>query len=518
MHRDQKPSQALWRLSAIPLLLTLGLPGAGWALSPSQVDAARTAGTLKEIRLSGTSSIRITLAAFVQQLCQPGTLDVYFDAAASATARDGDRQRAYACTLGQASGSYAIGTPVVVYKADANDASDGLRPLATLSPIAFLKLSSDGSCAATGSSFQHIFAPQYRCSMTEPRVPDGGLLDASVGMLSGVPNLPDSIPGAPDSGPSAAVDNGPILRSSFTDGFESPLEFLQMIYGVAVNKRAYLALQKTQGLVPAGATLIDESPTAQPSLSSDFVRAAMLGGLSASPITKRGWGLEIDESVDPTVTTKAFNVCRFRPGAGVQALMNLALAQNAPTQITAASVLLRQATSSTPVHAAQGSYIIDEQAHHGGVETCLGTTIENIPGAYGVAVMAAENNPLAKGQDRGYRFVKLDGRSPRRYDTATRRGAATGHYGWVYPIYLLRNADTPGLDSGKNSFLTSLADTLPKPDRLAAADTDAQGGAISPSKAWASLGQYPALSEALRPYCSRVARSSGVEGVLRLVR
>jgi hypothetical protein len=281
--------------------------------------------------------------------------------------------------------------------------------------------------------------------------------------------------------------------------------FVQGIFGVAVNKQAYLALQKTQGLDNAGA--IDESDAKRPSLPTTFVRAILTGGLSATATTKRGWGLVIDESVDAAVNTKAFNVCRRQPGSGTQAASNIYFAQN-PCAVDVATVL-RQAGATAPTHAAVGGYIVNEQSGTGGVESCLGTTVNGISGAYGLAVLGRENNPLANGGDKGYRYVKLDGMEPVRWNAATQKGATTGHYDFVFESTIQTNSANSNLDSDKLAFITAIRTGAPKPSSLAAADADTQQGVMSPTGAWSGLGQYPALSAANKPFASRVSRIAG---------
>lgn len=466
------------------------------ALTPADIAAARTAGTIKEISISGASALRLSIGAYVQEICTPATLHVYFNGSLPVTSTSGANHRAYACQLNAAVGAYAAGTPVVVYKRDQGGSAQGVNPIALNSAIAHLKIVNDATCAVTPNpAFSDIQVPNYLCSSTENRVSDAGISDVEPNMLNQLPNLADTTAGDPGSGPTAPVDLSNVVSAPFVQG----------IFGVAVNKQAYLALQKTQGLDNAGA--IDESDAKRPSLPTTFVRAVLTGGLSATATTKRGWGLVIDESVDASVNTKAFNVCRRQPGSGTQAASNIYFAQN-PCAADVATVL-RQASATTPTHAVTGSYIVNEQSGTGGVETCLGTTVNNIAGAYGLAVLGRENNPLANGGDKGYRYVKLDGADPVRWNATTQKGATTGHYDFVFESTLQTNSANPNLDADKLAFITAIRTGAPKPASLAAADADTQQGVMSPTGAWSALGQYPTLSAANKPFASRVSRIAG---------
>lgn len=491
------------------LALAAGLVAASGAhaLTPTEIAAARTAGTIKEISISGASALRLSIGAYVQEICNPATLHVYFNGTLPVTGSSGGNHRAYACNLNAAVGTYASGTPVLVYKRDQGGSGQGVNPIALNSAIAHMKIVDDATCAVTANpTFSDIQIPNYLCSGTENRVSDAGISDVEPNLLNQLPNLADSVAGDPGSTTAAPVDLSNVVSASFVQG----------IFGVVVNKQAYLALQKTQGLDSAGA--IDESDAKRPTLPTTFVRAMLTGGLSASATNKRGWGLVIDESVDASVNTKAFNICRRQPGSGTQAASNTYFAQN-PCGGDAAALVLRQASATTPTHAATGSYIVNEQSGTGGVETCLGTTVNNIAGAYGLAVVGRENNPLANGGDKGYRYVKLDGMEPVRWNAATQKGATTGHYDFVFESTMQYNSANPGLDADKISFITAIRTGAPKPASLAAADVDTQQGVMSPVSAWSALGQYPTLSATNKPFASRVARLTGNScTVLKMVR
>lgn len=494
------------KLRLIALAAGLAAASATHALTPADIATARTAGTIKEITVAGASALRLSLAAYVAEICNTATMHVYFDSVA------GTNHRAYSCNLAKAVGNYAVSTPIVVYKRDQGGSGQGVNPIATNTATAQMKIANDATCTVVAATpnYTDIQVANYICTTTESRVADVGISDVEPNLLNQAPNLADSTAGNPSSGAVSPVNLSNLVVTPFVQG----------IFAVAVNKQAYWALQQTQfPSQTAGRTIADIDTLPQPSLPTTFVRNYLTGGLSATATTKRGWGQVISESVDAGVNTKAFNVCRRQPGSGTQAASNAYFAQN-PCGITPSSVL-RQAAATAPTHSATGSFIVNEQAGTGGVETCLGTTVNGISGAYGLAVLGRENNPLANGGDKGYRYVKLDGMEPVRYNGST--GAATGHYDFVYESTIQYNSANPGLNADKIAFISGangLATGPTKPAALAAADADTQQGVMSPPVAWASLGQYPALNGSDKPFASRVSRASPGDScsVLKLTR
>lgn len=467
------------KLRLLALATSLAFASGAQALTPAQIESARTAGNLKEIYFSGASALRLSFAAYMAEVCDTATMHVFFDSTA------GSAHRAYSCTLAKAVGNYAIGTQLVVYKRDAGGSGQGVNPVATATAIDHMSITSAGCSAVAGNpNFTDIQAPNYLCAGTAKKVSDAGISDVEPDLLNQAPNLPDG---------ASPADLSTLAVKPFVQG----------IFAVAVNKQAYLALQKTQGLDNAGA--LDESEAKRPSLPTTFVRAMLTGGLSATNTTKRGWGLVISEAVDPSVNTKQFNVCRRAPGSGTQAASNVYFAQNPCAGDSKIEPLRTQGTIAA---SGSGPYAVVEGAGTGNVETCLGTTVNSIAGAYGIAVLGRENNPLANGGDKGYRYVKLDGADPVRWNATTQKGATTGDYDFVFESTLQYNTSYL-TDADKVAFVTAISTSVPKPAALAAADADTQQGVMSPSGAWASLGQYPALTAAAKPFASRVTRTAG---------
>ena len=182
--------------------------------------------------------------------------------------------------------------------------------------------------------------------------------------------------------------------------------------------------------MPAGATVIDETAAAQPSVPKSFFAGALTGQLLGSTPLKKGWNLLIPASVDSNVLNKTVNVCRRTPGSGTQASSNLYFANN-PCGGTA-NQYTPVAGSTTAVPSATGVLSVIQNASSGAVETCLGN-VDNVAdatgGAYGFGVLGRENNPQPTVggvvQDRGYRYVKLSGVAP------GRAAVVSGDYDYV---------------------------------------------------------------------------------------
>lgn len=482
------------KLRLLAIAAGLAAVSSAHALTPAQIADARTAGTLKEVTFSGASALRLSLGAYVQEICNTSTMHVFFNNAAGAN------HRAYSCNLGVAVGNYAAGTPVLVTKRDQGGSGQGVAPIALNTPIAHMNV--DASCVVTATpNFTDIQVPNYTCGTTSNRVSDAGISDVEPGLLNASVNLADNTPGDPTSGPSSPVDLSNLDVKPFVQG----------IFGVAVNLRAYRALQATQGLTQ------DDSDANRPSLPTTWVRGALTGGLTASNTSQRGWGMVISPAVDASVHTKTLNICRRQPSSGTQAASNAYFAQN-PCGLSTSGAL-RQASAAAPVHTATGgTYVVNEGAGTGNVETCIGSTVENIAGAYAIGVLGRENNPLANGGDKKYRYVKLDGAQPLRYDASTGRGAIFGDYDFVYESTLQYNTTNPNLNADKIAFIAAIRSGAPKPASLAKADVDTQQGVMAPSSTWAPA-QYAALPAADKPFASRVARLAGDScSVLKLAR
>jgi ABC-type phosphate transport system substrate-binding protein len=461
--------------SSLIALAALAAIGSAQALTPAEVVAERTAGNLKEIKITGASALRLALGGFIQaDLAQPGTLDVFFNDA------NGANHRAYSFRLNTAIGSWAVGTPILITKRDQGGSGEGVGPLITASATQ-LHMKVDGACtAAVGgvSPATDIQKPGFLCSGTVAGMADAGLSDVEPALLE------------------AGINNGGARSTANLDSEG----FVQNIFGVAVNKKLYLALQKAQGLVDASATVVDEDAAKQPSLPVPFVRGALTGQLLGNdPLTKKGWNLVVPGAFD-----KKINVCRRAAGSGTQAASNVYFANN---PCGGNDVYIPSVAGGTI--AAVGSLAVNAGSSTGAVETCLGTTAQNAAGdAYALGVIGRENNPRAVvngvATDKGYRFVKLNGVAPERANVIN------GSYEFVVESTMQWAKTGANAPTGeKLDLLKLLRGNMGKASVLAGLDVDFQAGlAASPSTivgAWADL--TPAV-QAFTSHSSRKAAAS----------
>lgn len=450
----------------------------------------------EKIYIAGASALRLSIGAHVASICN-NDLDVYFSKAGAAPAKDGDDHRAYACTLKDSTNGFAAGTKVIVFKRDLGGSGQGVTPIAVQGTSdarrlqAHMKIANDATCVRTSnaSPVTDFQLPSYVCSGTESLVSHAGISDVEPNLLNQPVNLT-----------SPAVDVTSLTSKPF----------VQALFGVIVNKSAYKALQKSQGLQEVDSPLLNGVPDAGqkelfdaniPSVPSTFARSAHTAGVTGLASSARGWNLLIDTTTDPKVVGKTINVCRRTTGSGTQAASNAFFANNPCGQGFGASSNVAGTTGTIGV---KGSSIaVVESTSSGGVETCLGTTVENAVHAdgkaYGIGVIGRENNPFANGGDKGYRYVKLDGYEP------SRANAMVGKYPYVYESTIQWNSNTVAAGSTMELFLDSIAKAA-KPSSLLLVDADTQEGVMSPPS---SYGSRASLSADELKFASRVARTSG---------
>ncbi len=466
--------------------MALAAAGSAHALSPDDIAAARLAGTLRQINIAGGATTRLALAAYVHGICDPASFDVFFDGSR------GNNHRAYSCNLRTAVASYAAGAPMLVTKRDLGGSTNGINPVATATAQAIIAVDSTCTRTANASPATDIQLPSYACPNTTSLIVDAGIADLEPALLQQQINLPNGTT-ALTYDQYRTLDIGP---------------FVQALFGVVVNKKAYRALQEAQGYIGAGAA-IDEDPAKQPSLTSQFVRAALTTpGLSA--FNRRGWNVVIPTSVDANVETKAINICRQVEGSATQAASNVFFANNPCGSGTAARGVIGVAGSSgsTPAPRVTGSTTVAELTSTGNLENCLGGAAPSVEAAtgtpdntaYGLAVIGRENNPLANGGDKGYRYVKLDGIAPIRTE------AKEGRYPFFYESTLQWNSNTIPFGSEKEAFLRAMRSSIGSIASLQSADSDTQQALMASPGTYS--GPYASLIASDQAFASRVSRTS----------
>jgi hypothetical protein len=479
--------------------------GAAKALTPAEIDNLRGNG-LKEIYLAGSSSQRLFIAAWFQQQCKPATFDVFFNGTGSAPS--GSSFRAYSCELSKKVGDFLTGTPVLLVKRDTGDSFQGVNPIALAQ--AQTNMLVDISCTATANSSPatSIHVPSFACPNTQNIVSHAGFSDVEPALMQRPVNLPDG---------QAKLTNRQLDKLDIKT-------VSQTIFGLAVNKKLYRALQEDQGRIPVGG-VIDEDPEKRPSLKRSWVAAAFQGTAEGGG-ENTGWTATFnnDTADGSSVALKQVNVCRHVVGSGAQAASNAYFLRIAYEPVLTKYAPYGQsynAKKSGSIGANQstiqavGTKAVQLGSGVGNVETCLGTTVQNATGfAYGLGVISRENSPTPAGQpDKNYRFVRVQSAQP-----TVNAAGNLGDYDFVYNATMQWNEDTIASGSAIEAFLNSLRNNAGKPASLNGADPDTQQGVMSPPSTYS--GAYVDLTDpVVLKFSSRVDRLNNNSGTaLRVVK
>jgi len=444
-------------------LALVAMAPAAFALSPAAIDAARTAGTLKEIVIFGSSALAPEVAAYAYEICKPGTTDTFWDSAS------GSNYRAYSCNLAAAiPGSYAANTPILINKRDAGGSIYGVNPVALHTQQNSMVVSSaPGACTATGVAGSATVA-SYTCGTTALTFPIAGISDVEPTMFgfkttikttATYINLPA---GNDDNGsPWVALTAGEAGKLDSSTSNET-------LFGIAVNLDLRNALQSAQGL-NVGSDAAGDTP----SIPRAFYASAVSGFIRPSNSGFAGW-----DSLTgvPSDNAKAVNICRRTAGSGSQAISNLFFL-NAPTILTTALGMLPPLSNVAgyPI-AIPAGVTINEGGSTGNVETCL--TGFNGTG-YAMGIISGEKDPIVV-TPKSYRFVNIDGQYK------SQANARMGNYDFVYAAtmqWLKTGTGSPAtLDKGFLSNMRANLGTTSKIASLAAAD--AKQGVMAPPSNW----------------------------------
>ena len=481
------------KLIAIAALMAAG---SAQALNTAAIDAARANGTLKEIRLTGSSAYRLAIAGHIQTICQPGTIDVFFSAANLIANGDGagSGARAYSCTLNQALGNWAPGTPVLVHKRDTGGSIVGVANVANNDASTLMMKVNSASCTFS-AAYSNITTRTYTCAQTETAAPDAGFSDLEPNLLNQAPNLIDNVLGNPNSGSKLPVDLSTLTVQPFW----------QAIFGVAVNVKAYRALQAAQGLAQ------DDTDANRPSLSKNWIRTALTGNVDTTTDGLQGWGLVVGTGGNG----KTVNICRRDPGSGTQATAQVYFL-NSPCDPVNALSAARQAGSVKPApNANAGGVNVIENASTGDVLNCLGAANDDAATAYAIGIFSKENVEIGA----KWRYVRVDGALPNRYIAGTvPSGAVTGSYDFVGEGTMQWNTAKVNANANLLAALTDLATKSNTPEAIAAlpvtSSANSPEGVMASPLVWANIAApWTALSAAQKPYASRLLHATQTNGV-----
>lgn len=413
------------------------------AVTPADIAAARTAGTLQETWLSGASAPTFNIYQGFALGCDAGSQSLYNSGSSTTAVKPGSTGNfnAYACTrAGVVSvmyhtldgGSFNAYAPHVANDVD----GDGIFGVTALKRLKAIDVNS--SCAAIAATFDGI--PVYRSCATVTPTAASVLTEVSAALK------PTALPAGGFSDVEAALWGVDVTAA----GTESQANVGQ-VFGLAVSTNLYRELQVAQGIyasvAAANAADVSFDPVNAPNITS-----AQYVSMAAS-----GSGYQTDWSpiLGAAGAGKAVNVARRVATSGTQASSNAFFMKNPcngdPSILGA--LIPAKAIDSVP-----GAYIVTEGSGTGNVKVAL--TSANTAGEFAIGVVSLENDWRVEtsSTNNQYRFIKVDGVHP---ETGSWDGVTTNSNGT--PYYTARttalNGDYP-FHMEMRSFVANTADAF----------------------------------------------------------
>ena len=214
------------------------------------------------------------------------------------------------------------------------------------------------------------------------------------------------------------------------------------VWGIAVSKNLYTALQNMEGIVASGAAL--DSEANMPSLDKELLNSLFTGINSDwSGLTSlTGTAIAAPSSGDSGVY-----LARRPDSSGTQASIGVTIL-NFPCAGTAAA-MLTDSSGGVCGTATPGSTSVTVNQGTGNLLSCLGTL--NTAGKYGVGFAGTNNRPVSTSgtvtTDAGWRYVKVNGVAPTLFN------ASTGRYDLVTEAVLAYQKTGAGLPTGNAKLL-----------------------------------------------------------------
>lgn len=402
-------------------LAALAAAGSAHAMSPADIVAARSAGTLKEVRIFGASAQTPGLLAYMKDIC--GTVDTY---------NIGSDHYAYSCVTTKAAktgtAGYPIGTPLLVVKRDAGGSVYGTTPVVAKRAQKSLFVNT------TDCTAPYVAGTTMACASTAAvlQVPHAGISDVEPTMatkafkINGVAAQYINMPtGLDDSG--NAWTPPPSVTALDTAAMG------QTAFGLGVSSALYAKLQTAQGT------------TGVPTISRAAV-AGILSGFIRGTSGYSGWSSITGDAADDS---KLVTICRRTQGSGTQTVSNLFFLNAGDMVDTSLGML---APLAAPAGTAANTYYtglpgvqIFEGSGTGNVATCL-TQVNGDSSGYAIGVVTGERSDAAT----TWKFVKIDGAE------MTTANARVGLYPFVYTstMQFTKAADaTIGYDANMIGFL-----------------------------------------------------------------
>jgi hypothetical protein len=431
--------------------------GSSHAISLVNIDAYRTAGTLKEVVLFGASAQTPMVAAYMKNVVCAGATDYdefWNDAS-------GKNFRAYSCTLAAAHG-FGKGAHVLVVKRDKDGSIYGVNHVAE-GTMGQSMVVSDAAC----STYNHANTPAATCGTTTPTKPTAGLSDvepAQFGKLvkiNGVASISLNQPSGNDD-----AGNAWITPTTTQLNALDIASMGQTIFGVAVSRSLRDALQAAQNL-NVGSDTESDAPT----LGKAFVAGALSGFVRGNQAGYANWSSVTGNAAD---ASKQVYVCRRVAGSGTQVSSNLYFLEAGVLADTSLGMLAPVASgAATNVDGTPfPGLTVNEGSGTGDVETCLTTSHGN---DFALGVVSREKDPLINGK--AYRFVKIDGSYPKQ------SLARIGRYGFVYTSSM--QWPKTGLATDVKNFLVGMRrDAVTSNSISLYVGTEAKGGLMASPHKW----------------------------------
>ncbi|MFL9709452.1 hypothetical protein [Methylobacillus sp. Pita1] len=333
-------------------------------VTPAQIGAARTAGTLQETWISGASAPTFNIYSGFALGCDADSISLFSNSSSDSNVRPGSlgNYAAYACTRG--------GVVSVVYHTVADGSWNAYAPHIDGTQLQRLRRLDQANCqVATGAFPGHV---NYKsCQLVNPAAtPDG----AVVRPAGGFSDVEASLFGFDVSSAGTEAE-----------------AYVGQTFGVAVSLPLYRALQAAQGLTQ------NDDPANAPNISS----------AQYTSIVARFSGYQTDWSpiLGAAGAGKAIYLERRVSTSGTQASSNAHFLKNPCSSGLNADLEPAGAGDST------STFVVTEHSGSGNVKGALTTRGNN--GEFAIGVLSMENNwRVDSPANEGYRYVKLDGVHP----------------------------------------------------------------------------------------------------------
>lgn len=402
-------------------------------VTPAQISAAQSAGTLQQAWISGASaSAKSVYEGWVGSGagvgCDPGTNTIYSSQATSNTAvTPGSigNFNAYACTRG--------GIVSILYHTLDGGSLYAYAPHTKGAKLARVKFAGTGNgCSTialnyTDTTDSNNNATVYKgCTLVGTALPSSGVPTTAGNSANASAVAADVLaPQLPVGGFSDVEAS--ILPSTLGGGDVSSFgtegqAYIGQVFGVVVSTPLYRALQTTQGV---SASAISSDTTFDPAIAPNITSAQYVS------IAAQGGAYQTDWSpiLGSVGTGHKVILARRVDTSGTQASSNAFFLKNPCASGVAANLNPAVAANST------STFEVFEGSGTGNVKTRI-TTAANSTGTdnFAVGVVSLENNWRTEAAaNAGYRFVKLDGNHPETGDVVNARLTATSG---AYPFHM----------------------------------------------------------------------------------